>query len=85
MKHVFEIRRGHNGRAIRQHLYGHHNRVGGALTTRSVMSTVMEAPRKVANMVNGRAIVVINEFDRVDTVTSCTCSSEENGERSQMP
>jgi hypothetical protein len=60
MKHVFGIRRagqaglllrGHNGRAIRQHLNGHHNRIGGALTTRSVMSTVMEAPRKVANVV----------------------------------
>lgn len=52
MKHVFGIRRagdaglllrGHNGRAIRQHLTGHHNHMrrahgGGAIIPQSVVT-----------------------------------------------
>lgn len=60
MRHVFGIRngnaamllRGHNGRAIRQHLTGHHNHLRGhAMTAHSVVSNVMEAPKKLANVV----------------------------------
>jgi hypothetical protein len=59
MRHVFGIRngnsamllRGRNGRAIRQHLTGHHRHRGGALTAQSVVSNVMEAPKKLANVV----------------------------------
>lgn len=63
MRHVFGIRNGnsalllrrHNGRAIRQHLTGHHNHLrghhGGALTAQSIVSNVMEAPKKIANVV----------------------------------
>jgi hypothetical protein len=65
MKHVFGIRRageaglllrGHNGRAIRQHLTGHHNHMrrghcGGAIIPQSVVSNVMSAPSKISNVV----------------------------------
>jgi hypothetical protein len=65
MKHVFGIRRageaglilrGHNGRAIRQHLTGIHNHMrrgygGGAIIPQSVVSNVMSAPTKISNVV----------------------------------
>jgi hypothetical protein len=67
MRHVFGIRngnsamllRGHNGRAIRQHLTGHHRYGGGALTANSIVSNVMEAPKKLVNVVKkaGRTYV----------------------------
>jgi len=70
MRHVFGIRngnsamllRGHNGRAIRQHLSGHHRHSGhngGALTANSIVSNVMEAPKKLVNVVKkaGRTYV----------------------------
>eukprot|EP01039_Chlorochromonas_danica_P011386 gene11386-12721_t len=48
-----QLLRGHNGRAIRQHLNGHHRGTsgGGALTANSIVSNVMSAPKKVANVV----------------------------------
>lgn len=63
MRHVFGIRngnsalllRGHNGGAIRQHLTGHHRHIsntsGGALTANYIVSNVMEAPKKLVNVV----------------------------------
>jgi hypothetical protein len=62
MKHVFGIRRagdaglllrGHNGRAIRQHLNGHHNHMhrGGAIIPQSMINSVKSAPAKISNVV----------------------------------
>ncbi len=62
MKHIFGIRnrgdaglllRGHNGRAIRQHLTGHHNHMsrGGALSLHSIVNTISHAPKAISNVV----------------------------------
>ncbi len=62
MKHIFGIRnrgdaglllRGHNGRAIRQHLHGHHNHMsrGGALSLHSITSALSHVPKAISNVV----------------------------------
>jgi hypothetical protein len=63
MKHIFGIRnrgdaalllRGHNGRAIRQHLTGIHNhmRRGGALSLNSIVHGITHsAPKAISNVI----------------------------------
>jgi hypothetical protein len=67
MKHIFGIRnrgdaalllRGHNGRAIRQHLTGIHNHIrrqGGAVSLHSMVHTLSSAPKGVVTKGAGKS------------------------------